>query len=193
MNLKRKTQIIETAAKLFREHGYVSVSMRDLAKEMDLKAASLYNHISSKQEILTMIIMDLAQNFTTHIIHTSQKEIPTIEKLENIIEMHIATTIDKTDFIACMNREWKNLGEKDLKKYIELRDDYEDQLRQIIRAGMKSGELHQRNPDIFNLSMLSTLRTLYHWHAKNRNFNKESLKNNLRNNLLFGIAKQPSH
>ena len=41
----RKEEIIKTAAKLFKEKGYSAVTMRDLASEMGIKAASLYNHI----------------------------------------------------------------------------------------------------------------------------------------------------
>jgi len=51
--MTRKQEIIETAKTLFRERGYKSVSMRDLAKVIDFKAASLYNHISSKEEIFS--------------------------------------------------------------------------------------------------------------------------------------------
>ena len=47
----RKTEIINVAAQLFKEKGYSAVTMRDIAQAMDIKAASLYNHIKSKQEI----------------------------------------------------------------------------------------------------------------------------------------------
>ncbi|MBT8253717.1 MAG: TetR/AcrR family transcriptional regulator, partial [Bacteroidia bacterium] len=40
----RKEEIIRIAARLFKEKGYSAVTMRDLAKAMGIKAASLYNH-----------------------------------------------------------------------------------------------------------------------------------------------------
>ena len=46
---ERKTEIITIAARLFKEKGYSAVTMRDIAQAMDIKAASLYNHIKSKQ------------------------------------------------------------------------------------------------------------------------------------------------
>jgi len=60
----RKEEIIKTATKLFKEKGYSAVTMRDIAKAMGIKAASLYNHINSKQQILTDIIISLAEEFT---------------------------------------------------------------------------------------------------------------------------------
>ena len=67
MSLTRKQEIIITASRLFKERGYNAISMRDLAAEMGIKAASLYNHISSKQEILGLIILKVAEEFTQHI------------------------------------------------------------------------------------------------------------------------------
>ena len=62
--LDRKTEIINCAAKLFKEKGYSAVTMRDIAQALDIKAASLYNHIKSKQEILVLIVIEIAEEFT---------------------------------------------------------------------------------------------------------------------------------
>ena len=48
----RKEEIIHVASQLFKDRGYSAVSMRDIAKELGIKAASLYNHIEGKQELL---------------------------------------------------------------------------------------------------------------------------------------------
>ena len=61
--LTRKEEILNVASRLFKERGYSAVTMRDLAFEMGIKAASLYNHITSKQQILAEIIMRIAQDF----------------------------------------------------------------------------------------------------------------------------------
>ena len=63
----RKTEITNIAAKLFKDKGYSAVTMRDIAQAMDIKAASLYNHISSKQEILVLIIIKIAEEFCSNI------------------------------------------------------------------------------------------------------------------------------
>lgn len=189
MKTNRKTQIIQTAAKLFREKGYNAISMRDLAENLNIKASSLYNHISSKQEILAIIVMDVAESFTKHMTETVPEGISSTKKLEKIIQMHVDITIEKTDFLACMNTDWMNMEAKNLNAYIEMRDGYEQHFREIIIEGMKSGELQRRNPEIVLFSLLSTLRTLYLWYSKNKKFNKTILKNDIQQNLLKGITK----
>ena len=77
----RKTEITNIAAKLFKDKGYSAVTMRDIAQAMDIKAASLYNHISSKQEILVLIIIKIAEEFCSNIDEILLADISTIKKI----------------------------------------------------------------------------------------------------------------
>ena len=51
-DVSRKEVILKAAAQLFHEKGYKAASMRDLAERVGVEAASLYNHIRSKTELL---------------------------------------------------------------------------------------------------------------------------------------------
>ena len=51
MASQRQIQIIDTAASLIKKNGFENTSMRDLAAALEIEASSLYNHISSKDEI----------------------------------------------------------------------------------------------------------------------------------------------
>lgn len=178
------------AANLFLDRGYTAVTMRDLAQELGIKASSLYNHISSKEEILSAIVMGLAEEFSMHIGQIAQKDWGSVKKIEALIAMHVDTTTDKTSFLACMNREWKFLDQDSRKRYLELREAYEAQFLEIVQQGMRSGELKKRDPHLFSYSTLSVLRTLYHWYDREADFSKEKLKEGLVQNLLMGIVER---
>jgi AcrR family transcriptional regulator len=51
-----KEKIFYTAVKLFAQKGYASVTMREIAAEVGIKAASIYNHYDSKESLLTAMV-----------------------------------------------------------------------------------------------------------------------------------------
>lgn len=54
--LPTREVILDTAERLFAMHGVDSVALRDLAREMNLTAPSLYNHFPSKQALYDAVL-----------------------------------------------------------------------------------------------------------------------------------------
>ncbi len=184
----RKGEIIETAAKLFKEKGYSAVTMRDIAKDMGIKAASLYNHISSKQEILSNIIISLAEEFTQGIKIIKNSNNNSLENIKKIVNLHVEITTNNPFGMASLNNDWMHL-EDTLDYYLELRKNYENNFRQIIEKGIQDNELVNTNADVMLFSVLSTLRSLYKWIPNKKDLRQNHLVANLSNVLLKGIIK----
>lgn len=184
----RKEEIVRVAAKLFKEKGYSAVTMRDLAKAMGIKAASLYNHIKSKQDILRAIVISLAEEFTAEMKLIESSNISCIDKLNSIIELHVRISSQNSYGMACLNNDWMHLEEQ-LEYYKKLRGDYENDFRRILKDGIASGEIVNAKPDIMMFSILTTLRSLYVWIPKKEDFNLKELSNTLSQILIKGINK----
>lgn len=184
----RKEEIIKTAAKLFKEKGYSAVTMRDLATAMGIKAASLYNHINSKQDILKEIIIYIAEEFTNGINAIINSNVSNISKLKNIVALHVNITAKNTNEMASLNNDWMHL-EDQLEYYLKLRNEYEANFLSIIEQGILTSEIKQNNPEIIMFSMLSTLRTLYLWIPKKDGLSGNDLAKNLSQVLIEGINK----
>ncbi len=182
----RKEEIIKTAAKLFKEKGYSAVTMRDLAKAVNIKAASLYNHIDSKQDILKTIIISLAEEFTNGMETIKSSEAITIDKLRAIVALHVNITIQNTYGMASLNNDWMHL-EDQLEHYLALRRTYEQDFIEIIQSGIEAQEIRNANPEIIMFSILTTLRSLYLWLPKKDDLNRQELAKNLGDVLINGI------
>ncbi len=184
----RKQEIINVAAKLFKEKGYSAVTMRDIAQILDIKAASLYNHIKSKQEILVLIVIEIAEEFTNVMREVVNSNDSAIKKIERIIELHIDITLRDSNALACLNNDWMHLTDSDLDYFIKMRNDYEDNFRTIMEKGIVDGEIKNYNLDVIIFSILSTLRTLYIWYNKTNKLSSKSLTDNMIKVLLNGIV-----
>lgn len=184
----RKNEIIKVATRLFKKKGYSAVTMRDIAKSMGIKAASLYNHINSKQDILATIIISIAEEYIEGIEIIKLSDTSSIEKLKQIIALHIKITTENENGMASLNNDWMHLEEQ-LEYYLTLRTDYENDFREIIMKGIESNEINDSNPDIILFSILSTLRSLYIWIPKKEILNPNKLALDLSNILINGIKK----
>lgn len=186
--ISRKEEIIVTASRLFYEKGFSAVSMRDIASEMDIKAASLYNHIKSKQEILSDIILKVAKEFTQGMENVVTANISAIKKVEKVIELHIDITVNHSKALASLTNDWMHLEAEDLKTFVKMRDGYEENFRRIIKEGIASQEIKPYHPEVILFSILSTLRTLYLWHEKRGKLDVNILKKDMVSVLIKGIV-----
>ncbi|NNF83363.1 MAG: TetR/AcrR family transcriptional regulator [Flavobacteriaceae bacterium] len=184
----RKQEIIRVAATLFKDKGYSAVTMRDLAKAMGIKAASLYNHINSKQDILKDIIISLAEEFTAGMATIMASQVSSLDKLNQIIALHVNIAGRNTDEMASLNNDWMHLEEK-LEYYLQLRENYEANFRSIIKQGIATKEIIDLDPDTILFSILSTLRSLYLWIPDHEDYNPNQFAAELAEILLHGINK----
>lgn len=184
----RKSEIIRIAAKLFKEKGYSAVTMRDLAAEMGIKAASLYNHIPSKEDILNTIIISIAEAFTDGMKLIKASNDNCKEKLRQIIELHVRLSSQNIYGMASLNNDWMHLQNQQ-EYYKVLRANYENDFRKILEEGITSGELINVKPEVMLFSILTTLRSLYLWIPKKEDLDLQELSQTLYQILVEGINK----
>jgi AcrR family transcriptional regulator len=186
---QRKEEIIATASSLFRNKGYNAVSMRLLAQEVGIKAASLYNHIDSKQEILAHIILGVAQRFTDGMKVVKTLQADPLEKIRKVILLHIDITLDDPEGMESLQNNWMHLEGESMVAYKESRNAYEENLRNIIREGISTGHIRNVNPELLIYSMLSALRYLYIWYPRQKDIDPEKLKEEMMVVILQGVEK----
>ena len=187
--INRKEQITETAAKLFRKKGYMATTMRDLAAELGIEAASIYHHVKSKEELLETICFDMANKFILNAKEVNDIYFNAEEKLRLAIKLHIETITLNQNKSAVFLQEWRNLSEPNLSKFKMLRDQYENQFTIIIIDG--------ENEDIFDfvdkkfavLSILSTINFVNEWYKPDGKMNAAEIAEKLSNFILGGLKK----
>jgi AcrR family transcriptional regulator len=186
----RKQIIYREAARLFREKGYNSASMRELAERVQLKASSLYNHIGSKEEILVKICFDNAHRFIQGMEKVEAMNSDSREKIKELLRLHIRTALEDTTSVTVFNDEWKHLSAPLLSEFILLRKDYENRFRKIIQKGVDSGELKKLNTEILLYSLLNSVHWLHHWFKKDGKIKPNEVEEDIVTLLMEGISSK---
>ena len=185
----RKDVIISKAAILFREKGYSATSMRDLAEHVGVEAASLYNHISSKAEILQEICFRVATNFMTHIEEVEQSKKSEIEKIEAILRYHIRMMVERYEEVYVSDREWKHLTDPYLSNMQGQRRAYRQRIGKIIEDGIAKGEFKKIDAPTAVLIMLHAVSGIESWHRSKRKIEGDQLENSMVEILVGGLQK----
>ncbi len=188
MPTNRKKLITEIAADLFRHKGYNATSMRDIADAVGVEAASLYNHIKSKSDLLQVIVFNVANICNEHLSYVKQGSNPTAQ-VESIIRFHVKLMLNNYNYYYVMTHDWKNLTEPDLTQFVLQRRNYVQELEVIVQRGIACNTFKPILPYIVVLNILSAVMGLEFWHRSNKKYEAQVLEDNITLHLLSGLLK----
>ncbi len=185
----KKDFILQKAATMFREKGFSATSMRDLAEAVGIEAASLYNHIQSKSEILQEIIFRIANDCNVQLESLENGDMNNLRKIESLIRFHVQMILNRFDDYYVMINEWIHLSEPYLTNFTTQRRVYVQKMEAIINHGVRNKEMKPVMPYIAMLSILSSVRGLEFWHRSNKKISPTDLEENMVNFLINGLKK----
>jgi TetR/AcrR family transcriptional regulator, cholesterol catabolism regulator len=187
--LSRKEQIEQTATALFKNRGFSATSMRDLANQLGIEAASIYSHIKSKEEILQRVCFRMANEFFEAIDQADVHNASASERLQAAITAHVKVLTKNTEASAVFLHEWRHLSEPHHAEFLALRNRYEVHFREIIREGIKAGEFKVPDEKFAVLTILSALNWIHTWYKPEGKMNAEEIATNLATMLLNGLKQ----
>ena len=187
--LDRKSEIRLKAKKLFKERGYAATSMRDLAKEVGIEAASLYNHLSSKEELLNEMCFDIADQFFLAFQAATATDQNPSKKLKNAIKAHIGVIANNLDASTVFLHEWIFLKEPDLSKFKKMRYQYDQGFRELIQKGIEGKDFKDVNVKLAVFTIISALNATYDLYKSSEKLTQEEIAESISNLLLKGLKK----
>jgi AcrR family transcriptional regulator len=185
----KKDFILLRASAMFREKGFAATSIRDLAEMVGIEAASLYNHIQSKSEILQEIIFRMANDCNVHLEELEESNLTNIKKLESLIRFHVQMMINRCDDYTVMINEWMHLSEPYLTNFNIQRHQYVVKMEDIVAQGFQQKELKEISPYVVVLTILSSVRGLEFWHRSAEKITPQEIEDHMVNLIVNGLKQ----
>jgi len=186
----RKEQIYQVATQMFREKGYSSSSMRELAERVGLEPSSLYSHIKSKEEILIQICDRCADLFNQGIDEIIENSESSVQKIEALIDLHINIARDYPSSVTVFSDEWRHLPEKEMKEFLVDRKAYETKFKSIIAEGIESGEFYPMSKTTAFYLMINSIRWLHYTSSKRLIEDIENKRTEIKEFIKRGLVKK---
>jgi AcrR family transcriptional regulator len=135
----RKKQIANAARRILIKKGSKELTIRAIAKLVGITEGTIYQHVKSKKEILSLIV-----DVTSEEILNDFKVVPvdgdlSLDKLESIVRGYISTADERQRLFQAV-AQLVSANDKGIKKKIsEAGDQITDALRALISQAIKSG------------------------------------------------------
>ena len=188
-DISRKDVIVQAAANLFLEKGYKAASMRDLAERVGVEAASLYNHIRSKTELLHDICFAVANRYWEHLSQVEATNSTVINKIEALLRFQINQMIYNYAEVHVSDREWRHLAEPYLSNYQTQRRNYRKRFAALVELGIEQGQIKNIDAPTAVLIMLHAISGIESWHRSKQKISDEALEENMITIMLDGLRK----
>jgi AcrR family transcriptional regulator len=156
--------IREAAVKAIAKHGFEAASLRDIAKEVGIRAPSLYNYISSKEQLLYELMKDPLSSMLTEYRALAKDVDDPAEKLRVFVQVHLNFHLHSRLDVFIGNMELRSLSASHYRTISNLREEYARTLQAIIEEGAKSGVFQVSEPRVVSLVMLGMLSGVCNWY-----------------------------
>lgn len=159
-----KDRILEAAAQIFSEKGFHAASMQDIARSVNLQKASLYHHVSSKQEILLDLLDRALDILIDRIGEVVSQSGPPEEKLPQAIQIYLQTLTDQRGLAVVLLFEHRSLNDEFRSRHIPRRDRFESLWRDLIQEGIETGVFNCDDPAQPARALLGVMNWTLTWY-----------------------------
>jgi TetR/AcrR family transcriptional regulator, cholesterol catabolism regulator len=194
--------ILMAAADVLRRHGYDAATMKDIAAEVNLTAASLYHHFANKDALLLAVLEAGLEHVIEQLEPIARSDQPAADRLRAMIRVHVVSLTSHTAVGAAMIFEIRSLlalepgnGSGDLlarrDAFFARRDHFENLFRQVIQAGVDRGEFQPVDVPIFVKTMLGAHNWVAVWYREGGRLAGAQIANQMADTFLRAL-RQPS-
>ncbi len=165
----RRQAIEDVASDLFRERGYAATSIRDIARALSVQGASLYAHVTSKEDVLWAIVDRAATRFEqaadrAEADAAARRPGDPGEAIAALVRAHVAVLTADVDEAGVFVNEWRALGDERRRSILERRDAYQSRFRGHIEHGIAVGAFAMTDPSIATTTVLSAVNGIAAWY-----------------------------
>ena len=160
---KTLAAIHEAGLQLIYAKGFDAMSLRELAAKVGLQPGSLYNHISTKQELLFELIHNHMVQLHERVAEALDGIDDPVKRLETFTAFHLTYHIERKREVFIGSAELRSLEPKNRKRIVKLRRDYEDILAAILEAGVAKKQFKLGDVRVSTYAILAMLTGICTW------------------------------
>jgi AcrR family transcriptional regulator len=167
--------IREAAVRVIAKHGFQAASLREIAKEVGIRAPSLYNYIKSKEKLLYGLLREPLQAMILEYRTLTDGIADPAARLQLFTKVHLNFHLNSRLEVFIGNMELRSLSAPHYRAITALREEYAQLLQAIIEDGVKQGVFTAPEPRVVTLVMLGMLSGVCNWYKPDGPMSSEEM------------------
>jgi len=188
--LSQRLEILRAAGREFRARGFAETGMRDIAAAAALSPANLYNYFRGKQDILFFCQDNSLDRMITALDKARRMRTSAAIKLRMVIVSHLRCVLDEVEG-STAHLLTTALPSRQQRYLVTKRDKYEEGVRNLIVAGMRSGEFAPCDPALAVRAILGGLNWSVQWFSPEGPLTAAEIAERFADYLIRGLLAKP--
>jgi AcrR family transcriptional regulator len=186
-----RREILDCAARIFREKGYAAASLRDIADAAGMRTASMYYHFGSKDEIVAEVLNIAVRTVFAEVVESlsALEKASPLDRLRVAMEAHLRAIFETDDYNAASIRIFAQLPPHIAEMTVTEREGYVDFWRQLFGEAKQAGLLRDVDLTLLRLFLFGAMNWTPQWY-KPGEYSLSDIADRMFDIFLFGAAKE---
>jgi TetR/AcrR family transcriptional regulator, cholesterol catabolism regulator len=184
-----RDDILDAAAQVFRQKGFHGASMSAIAEAVNLQKASLYHHVTSKQEILLALLDRALGMLTDHISSIAAQDLRADQKLRQMIRAYLSALADNADLTTVLLFEHRSLDKKSHSRHVPQRDTFEGLWRDVLDEGVRTKVFECKDTGMAVRALMGVMNWTLTWYRPEGDKSIEQIADGYADLMFHGLLR----
>jgi AcrR family transcriptional regulator len=163
-----RQRILDAAARMFRKKGYAATTLTDIAGLVGIRAAGIYYHFTSKDELFASVL-DIGIDRIFEAVRAAVEALPEgaahKDKITTALETHLVTLLRHGDYTAANIINFTLAPKAIRARNRERREIYGDYWKTLLHDAREAGEIRpDADLSLFRLYLIGALNWSEEWY-----------------------------
>ena len=157
-------EIVRAAAVAFGEVGYRTATLEAIAERSGLSKVTLYRYVSSKEELLSLVVERIIAEFQRGLRRIIAERRPAHDTLRRIVHYQVELLAEHQPFLTVFFSEESGLPAPMAARATRAKREYDQAIERVVREGVEAGQLRDLPPRLVVFGLLGMCNWLHKWY-----------------------------
>jgi AcrR family transcriptional regulator len=157
-------EIVRAAAAAFGEVGYRTATLETIAERAGLSKVTLYRYVSSKEELLSLVVERIIETFQQGLRRLVAERRPADDTLRRIVHYQVTLLAEHLPFLTVFFSEESGLPAPMAARAARAKREYDETIERVVRDGVEAGLLRDLPPRLVVFGLLGMCNWLHKWY-----------------------------